>query len=117
MASRGRGARQKGAAFERKIAAILTKFTGFDFERGLGQTRAGGTEVADVTCDELKDSIHIECKCQKRVNTRAAYLQASNDAPNKTKIVIFKNDREPEMILMSLEEFLPMFKAYVDKLK
>lgn len=53
MASRGRGARIKGANFEREIAKLFTERLGRDFQRGLGQTRGGGSEVADVeTTDE-----------------------------------------------------------------
>ena len=111
MASRGRGARQKGASFEREIAKVLSA-TGFVFKRGLGQARGGGQEVADVTCDLLPD-LHFELKCQQRPNIAGAYEQALRDAPQKTKIVITKADRSPTLVTMELDEWLPLFTQWV----
>ena len=113
MASRGRGAKQKGASFEREIADFLSKALKIEFKRGLGQARAGGKEIADVTCKELPQ-IHFELKRQKRPNIKAAYAQACNDAPSKLKIIITKQDREDTLVTMELSEWLELFKAYVD---
>lgn len=111
MASRGRGARQKGASFEREIAKILSS-TGFVFKRGLGQARGGGQEIADVTCDLLPE-LHFELKCQQRPNITGAYEQALRDAPQKIKIVITKADRAPTLVTMELTEWLPLFTQWV----
>lgn len=58
MASRGRGARAKGANFERSLAKIITESTSIEARRGLAQTRGGGAEVSDVEMPK----IHIEAK-------------------------------------------------------
>lgn len=115
--SKGRAARRKGHNFEREMANKLKDATGYHFHRGLGQTRSGGTETADVMCDGFKDILHIECKRQKRVNIKAAYQQAVGDAPDRTKVIITKNDREPIMVTMEFDEWLPLFKLWLDSAK
>lgn len=106
MASRGRGSRAKGAAFERAIAKRLTEDTGLKFQRGLGQTRAGGAEVADVHCEELSDLIHIEVKRRKKCDIKAALRQATRDAPEKIKIILTKDDRAPILVTQKKTEWL-----------
>lgn len=115
MASRGRGARNKGAQFEREIAKRLTDLTegNYEFKRGLGQTRSAATEGADVQCDKLKDIIHIECKRHKRSPIKPALEQAINDCGDAIPIVITKDDREPELVTMRMQEWEPMFLAWL----
>ena len=62
MASRGAGARAKGANFERWLANFISDKTELEAKRGLAQTRGGGAEVSDVSVDY----IHIEAKRHKR---------------------------------------------------
>lgn len=115
MASRGRGARVKGAQFERDIAAFLSNKTGILFQRGLAQTRGGGKEVADVTCDKLPIPFHFELKRQKKCNIRAAWAQCSNDAPEAAyKVVITKDDREETFVTMKLEEWVHLFRIFLE---
>ena len=45
MASRGRGARAKGAAFERHLAKYFNDNSPLEAKRGIGQSRIGGYEV------------------------------------------------------------------------
>ena len=118
MAKRGRGARIKGAAFERKIAEELTALTEFSWKRGLGQTRRGGAEVPDVHCDDLKH-IHIEVKRQKQCSIKAAMRQAVGDVEESGKlpIVITKDDRQPIYVTMRFEEWVDLFNAYLQPYK
>ena len=46
MASRGRGARAKGANFERYLGHYISDNTPLSARRGLAQTRGGGAEVS-----------------------------------------------------------------------
>ena len=116
MASRGRGARTKGANFERELAKIFNaRFENLDAKRGLGQTRGGGEEIADVEMD----LIHIEAKRHKRCNIKAAMRQAIEDCQTKEKlpVVITKDDRQPILVTMHLEDWLNIFEHYLkDKL-
>jgi hypothetical protein len=113
MAGRGKGARLKGANFERTIANLLTEKTHWEWKRGLGQTRSGGEEVSDVYSEQLP-FIHIETKCQKAVNIRNAYLQAVADigTKQKTPVIITKDDRSDILVTMRLEDWLELFNRY-----
>ena len=113
MASRGRGARAKGANFERWIANYLTEETPLEARRGLAQTRGGGAEVSDVEIDY----IHIEAKRHKRCNIKAALEQAINDssANGKIPVAITKDDRKDILCTMLLEDWVKFFKAYIEE--
>ena len=112
MASQGRGARIKGANFERKLATILSEKTKLEAKRGLAQTRGGGAEVSDV---EIK-YIHIEAKNHKRCNIKAALRQAINDcsANGKIPVAVTKDDREPILCTMLLEDWIEFFNSYIE---
>ncbi len=110
MASRGRGARTKGAAFERELAKRFSELTGLEFKRGLGQARSARTEGADVQTDL---PIHIEAKRHKKVSIKPALEQALRDCGTAIPIVVTKDDREPELVTMRLSDWEPMFLAWV----
>ena len=82
MASRGRGARIKGANFERELAKLFRERIGIEAQRGLAQTRGGGAEVADVHMDYL----HIEAKRHKICSIKRALDQAIEDSKGKEKL-------------------------------
>lgn len=107
MASPGRGARNKGAAFERHIAKTLTEATGLLWQRGLSQSRGGGRESSDVGCD-MFPGIHIECKNHMVTNIKAAYRQAVEDCEGSTKIpvAITKDTRTDILVTMKLEDWI-----------
>ena len=112
MASRGRGARAKGANFERYLGHYLSEKTSLDARRGLAQTRGGGAEVSDVEIDY----IHIEAKRQKRCSIKGAVEQAVNDsqANGKIPVVITKDDRKPILCTMLIDDWVEFFKAYIE---
>jgi hypothetical protein len=112
MASRGRGARTKGANFERELAKYFNShFHQMNAKRGLGQTRGGGEEIADVEMQY----IHVEAKRHKRCNIKAALNQAIEDSKDKIKlaVAITKDDRKPILVTMQMEDWIELFKAYV----
>lgn len=116
MASPGRSARNKGASFEREVAKILSDFTGLEWKRGLGQTRGGGSERADVyTEDEVGSGFHVECKNQKICNIKGAMKQAVNDIGDSKKVpvVITKDTRQETLVTMKLEDWLPLFNHWL----
>ena len=114
MASRGRGARVKGATFERHLAKYFTDNTPLDAKRGIGQTRSGGAEVSDVDMP----IIHVEAKRHKRCNIKAALRQAVEDANvnGKIPVAITKDDREKILCTMHLDDWISFFNAYLEKL-
>jgi hypothetical protein len=113
MASRGRGARLKGANFERELAKYFNShFAQMNAKRGLGQTRGGGEEIADVEMDY----IHVEAKRHKRCNIKGALNQALEDCKSKEKIpvAITKDDRKPILVTMLIDDWIKLFEAYVN---
>lgn len=110
----GRGARVKGASFERKVASMLTEDTKVKFERGLGQTRRGGEEVSDVFSKDAP-KWHFEAKRQIKCNIKAAMQQALNDVKEteKTPIVITKDDHGDILVTMRYEDWINLFKNNV----
>lgn len=111
MTTRGKGARLKGANFERYLANYIKEHTPLEAARGLAQTRGGGAEVSDVSVNY----IHIEAKRHKRNNIKAAMVQAINDstANDKMPVVITKDDRKPILCTMLLDDWLKFFNAYI----
>lgn len=114
MTTRGRGARVKGAAFERKLAKYFTDNTPLEAKRGIGQTRSGGAEVSDVDMP----IIHVEAKRHKRCNIKAALRQAIDDASvnGKIPVAITKDDRADILCTMKLDDWIHFFNAYIETL-
>ena len=117
MASRGRGAQVKGKSFERKVAKLFTEALGYQFKRGIGQSRGGGQEVPDGYSEEA-DLFHIEAKCQQRTNIKGALLQAISDVEEsksgRIPIAVTHEDRSDTYVTLRLEDFLLIAKEYVD---
>ena len=115
MASRGRGARAKGANFERKLAAKLKEDLKISAQRGLAQTRNGGVEVADVEMAHF----HIEAKRHKVCQIKSAMKQAIADSENKSKmpVAITKDDRKPILVTMLYDDWVKLARAYIKKKK
>lgn len=116
MASRGKGARAKGANFERELAKMFNShLQDLDAKRGLGQTRGGGEEIADVEIDY----VHIEAKRHKSCSIKKAMEQAVEDCKTKQKlpVAITKDDRKPILVTMHFEDWIKLFKIYVENKK
>ena len=112
MASRGRGARAKGAAFERHLANYFNDNSPLEAKRGIGKSRIGGSEVSDVDME----IVHIEAKRHKRCNIKAALRQAIADADlnGKIPVAITKDDREDILCTMRLDDYIHFFNAYIE---
>lgn len=110
MATRGKGARAKGANFERKVANDLTALTGVEFKRGLGQSRNGGKEAPDVYSDTFP-WLHIECKNQKICNIKAAMAQAVEDIGNSDNIpvVVSRDTGKETLVTMRWDDWVKSF--------
>ena len=115
MPSRGRRARIKGAAFERKLAKYFTDNTKMEAKRGIGQSRRGGSEISDVDMP----IIHVEAKRHKRCNIKAALRQAIGDATinKKIPVAITKDDREEILCTMLLDDWIHFFNAYIETIE
>ena len=111
MASRGKGARIKGAQFERDLAKMFSEKTPLEAKRGLGQTRGGGSEVSDIDMPVL----HVEAKRHKRCNIKGALEQAIADSTNNGKIpvAITKDDRKDILVTMRFDDWLQFFNSFL----
>jgi Holliday junction resolvase len=88
--------RNKGAEFEREVAAVLHGLTGVTFKRDLEQYRAG--EHGDLIADNAAFPFVIECKRYASGTTCKpawrAQAQAAATATGKLPAVIYRFDRQ-----------------------
>lgn len=89
--ARGRAAKRKGAAFERRVANILRDVFP-EARRGIGQAR-NANEVPDVDGTPY----WIEAKNRNRVDVEAAFVQAEQ-AAEEAAIGLGKQKRPPIVI-------------------
>lgn len=97
--------RQKGAAFERKLANLL-KEKGYNCRRG--QQYCGANGDADVVG---LSGIHIEAKAVERLNIYEAMNQAIRDArAGELPAVFHKKNRQQILVTMTFEDWLKLYK-------
>ena len=100
--------RQKGAAFERKIANILK---GYGYEARRSVQYCGTNGDADVVG---LDGIHIEAKAVERLNIYDAMEQAKRDAkPNELPAVFHKKNYKEILVTMTLTDWMKLYERGV----
>ena len=109
MASTGRGARDKGANFEREIAKILKKSFGVDVRRTGAQERwkvHGGDVNAPKYVDTILNDFFWELKCQETWSILDWYLKAVDDAqPNQIPVVVATRNYHDNYVFLTLRDF------------
>lgn len=115
MASRGKGSRQKGNAYERKIAHIICDFFDLLYEENPRTPRSGGGQTIPgdiMKSQELKSMFpfHVECKNQKQLRLMQWIDQAKDDCPSdETPIVVFhRENTSEEYVVIDLRAFLDL---------
>src|SRR5690606_21174130 len=123
MASQGRGAKAKGAAYENKVAKMLSKYWGGKFHRvpasgGLqwgNDHRVAGDIVAPPEADF---PFVVECKKQEGWVMEHIFLdigkprewwkQAVNDARRvgKTPMLVFSRNRAKDFVMLPYDGFI-----------
>lgn len=108
----GRKSRNKGAAWEREVAKVLTNVTGTACRRQLRQYQIGGSDI------ETKLPIAVECKTGYRISVAAAIEQAEKNAEfEEIPFVWVKQNRKGKgplrYIVISEEHFLPMLMEFL----
>lgn len=99
----GLRSRRKGHGFERAIAIRLREIFP-EARRGL-QYRDGAE-----ACDVEGTPFHVECKRMKKVSVKAAFEQAVRDSNGRTPVLIYKEDRGEEMVVLRFSDFLKLLK-------
>lgn len=100
--------RNKGKRGELEIAHIMQGY-GFDARRG--QQFSGLQGDADVVGVPY---LHLEIKRVQALNLDKAMEQSQRDArEGEIPVVIHRKDRQDWRITMTLEEFMPMYMAWL----
>ena len=94
--------RDKGAAAEREVAAILSEVLGVQVRRKLGQVRDGG--------DDLEvGPFRIEVKRRETLAMDAWSRQVEACAgADQVPVVVYRRSREPWRVSLLLTDFLPL---------
>lgn len=103
---------QKGKRWERVVANLFAAAGWDGSKRGIGQPRAGN-EVPDADVPTLWP----ECKAGKQTNPRAALAQAvaASAGTGRTPCAVTKDDGDPPLITMRLDDFLAMCPPPADR--
>lgn len=100
----GASQRRKGAAGERELAQILTNELGWVCKRNIGQSRDGGD---DITLGKFR----IEAKRRKAIAVYDWVDQVVKAAgPADVPMVICRADNRDWLVVMRLEDALPMLR-------
>jgi len=81
--------RNKGAAAEREVAAILKKWTGLDVRRNLEQVRSGGYDLEGI------DFIALEVKRCETLALPAWWRQTlAQTKPEQIPVLVYRQNRK-----------------------
>ena len=101
-------ARSKG---KRNELLLAHKFQEYGFDARRGQQFSGLQGDADVVGVPY---LHLECKAVQKLNLDKAMEQSIRDArEGEIPVVVHRKDRQDWRITLSLEDFMPMFMAWV----
>ena len=102
----GRSAQAKGRRGEIELAQFLR-------DRGLSEARPGDPLNYGTQPDVIGiNGLHIECKRHERLEISKWYGQAQQDAQRMQDglpAVIYRQNRRPWMIVLSLSDFLELW--------
>lgn len=106
----GASQREKGKRWERAVANIFRlAFPGREVKRNIQSRYGAAGEGADVEVADLP--IHIEAKCGKKPNPRAALKQAIDEAKEgDMPVAIIKDDYDEPFVTMRLKDFVALAK-------
>lgn len=101
--------KQKGKRGELEVAHFFQEY-GFQARRS--QQFAGINNDADVVGVPF---LHLEVKRTEKLNLDKAMEQSVRDArEGEVPVVVHRKDRQDWRITLSLEDFMPMFMAWVE---
>lgn len=95
--------RNKGAAGERELFALLTEQLGVTVTRNLTQTRGGGADALDVP------GWAIECKRQEALSIASWWTQTQRqaDALSRKPALFYRQSRKPWRAVLDLHHVAP----------
>lgn len=100
--------KQKGARFERDLAAIFRRY-GFDAHRSVQYCGKTG-DAADVVG---LPGIHVEAKHQETMRLYEWVSQAKRDSENTGNLpaVFHKRNNSPILVTMGLDDWMTLYEA------
>jgi len=105
-----RSAKNKGARFQKEVAAYLSELTGIPFEKdGDIDVRTMGNSGTDIilrgkACEKIPFS--IECKNVEKLNLWAAWEQANNNSTEEMPaLLIVRRNRTKPFVCIDMESF------------
>lgn len=95
--------RDRGAGYERELAAQLSDELGRVVQRKLGQARDGGADFA-------VGPFVIEAKRRRRIGSAYLWLRQAVAAagPGQVPVVIARADGQESIVVLRLRDFVPM---------
>ena len=112
MASRGRGARNKGATFERALSKKLSSAFGIDVKRTGGTERSKIVNKGDVNASKyiktILNDFFWEAKNRESWSIIDWYKKACDDAQGTVlkPVVVATKNQEKDYVFMSLDDFI-----------
>lgn len=104
----GKGAKNKGAAGERELAALLSDQLGFVVKRNLGQARDGAD---DLTVQKFR----IEVKRQETLQMDKWSQQVEACVkPGEVPVLIYRRNGQPWRVCLRLDDFIPMMRDQLE---
>ena len=107
--------KQKGARFERHLAAIL-RDAGFQDARRTAQYCGNTGDASDVVG---LPGIHIEAKHQEQFRIYEWMAQARRDADGTVNLpaVFFKKNHSGIFVCMSFDDWMQLYRAYYEEVR
>lgn len=102
--------KQKGARFERQVAAMLKEY-GYEDARRTAQYCGNSGDASDVVG---LPGIHIECKFSKQFriyNYMAQAIRDSNNTGNKPTVVFRTNNKET-LVCMRFGDWMELYQGW-----
>lgn len=98
--------RNKGASYEREVGHKLTDLLGLDCERGARNGVEGADDVIGWP------GVHCECKRRKAIAAIAWLKQSERDAGDDLPIVIMRQDRDSDVLMVRLNDLPRLCERY-----
>lgn len=123
MALTPRGAKQKGANYERELAGYFNTEMReeFDIEAQRALLSGGGRSIGGTDVDGVPE-LHVEAKRVESLSFREAIRQAEKAVSQKRvkdmPVVITRKNHEAtedSIVMLRLRDFMPLYKAWLRK--
>ena len=103
----GKMSRNKGAAAERELAALLTEELGYVVKRKLGQAREGGDDI-QVGHFKFEAKRHENLSVMQWVRQIEACTER-----HEVPVVAFRQSQQEWRVVLRLRDFIPLMREFL----